>query len=571
MSASHIFLSLSTSLNHFRNFPPSPWGGCVREDVRPWSPSKGGHGTPAPFTSSRARRARPVRHIFHKGTVSMRTSLRVSLASAITLVLASAPAFAQPIERVWTRGMASNEQYSSFIVKYRDGSSKRVSADTAQDALKKRLGVQQRSKRSIGSAPPAAASVTHQRRMGGGADVVTTDKPLDRPEAEILMQRIADDPDVEYVQPNYMMSAFATPNDPRYGEQWHYSNPTSGARLPGAWDRSTGQGVVVAVVDSGYLNNNDLQANLLPGYDMISSTRPFSDWQCIIGGMNPGCGGSDDGDGRDADAFDASGIAHGTHVAGTVAAVTNNQIGVAGVAYNAKVVPVRVLGNQGNGGSADIIDGMLWSAGINVPNVPANANPAEVINLSLGGRRACSPAEQDAIDDITAQGTIVVVAAGNSNLDVSEFAPANCKGVIAVAANDQGGRRAFYSNYGAGIHITAPGGETWSCRASVGEFLPLATPPSQANCAPTRQHPAQGILSTVGNNAFDFMSGTSMAAPHVAGIVALMQAVAPVPKTTDQVKDILRRTAHPIAAANCPGGCGPGIVDAAEAVKAASN
>ena len=501
----------------------------------------------------------------------MRTSLRVSLASAITLVLASAPAFAQPTERVWTRGMASNEQYSSFIVKYRDGSSKRVSATTAQDALKKRLGVQQRSKRSIGNAPPAAASVTHQRRMGGGADVVTTDKPLDLPEAQILMQRIADDPDVEYVQPNYMMSAFATPNDPRYGEQWHYSNPTSGARLPGAWDRSTGQGVVVAVVDSGYLNNNDLQANLLPGYDMISSTRPFSDWQCIIGGMNPGCGGSDDGDGRDADAFDASGIAHGTHVAGTVAAVTNNQIGVAGVAYNAKVVPVRVLGNQGNGGSADIIDGMLWSAGINVPNVPANANPAEVINLSLGGRRACSPAEQDAIDDITAHGTIVVVAAGNSNLDVSEFAPANCKGVIAVAANDQGGRRAFYSNYGAGIHITAPGGETWSCRASVGEFLPLATPPSQANCAPTRQHPAQGILSTVGNNAFDFMSGTSMAAPHVAGIVALMQAVAPVPKTTDQVKDILRRTAHPIAAANCPGGCGPGIIDAAEAVKAASN
>lgn len=499
----------------------------------------------------------------------MRTSLRVSLASAITLVLASAPAFAQSTERVWTRGMDNNQQYSSFIVKYRDGSRKRVSADTAQDALKQRLGAQQRSKRSVGAAQ--AAAVAHQRRMGGGADVIRTDKALDRPEAEILMQRIADDPDVEYVQPNFMMSAFATPNDPRYAEQWHYSNPVSGARVPAAWDRSTGQGVVVAVIDSGYLDNSDLQPNLLPGYDMISSTRPFSNRQCILGGYTAGCGGSDDGDGRDADAFDASDIAHGTHVAGTVAAVTNNQIGVAGVAYNAKVVPVRVLGNQGNGGSDDIIDGMLWSAGIAVPGVPANANPAEVINLSLGGRRPCSPAEQDAIDDITATGTLVVVAAGNSNLDVSEFAPANCNGVIAVAANDQGGRRAFYSNYGAGIHITAPGGETWSCRASVGEFLPLATPPNSTNCAPTRQHPAQGVLSTVGNNAFDFMSGTSMAAPHVAGVVALMQAVAPMPKTTSQVKDILRRTAHPIAAANCPGGCGPGIIDAAEAVREASN
>ncbi|VEE51946.1 hypothetical protein [Stenotrophomonas maltophilia] len=170
----------------------------------------------------------------------MRTSLWTSLASATTLVLASAPApaYAHPTERAWTRGIASNEQYSSFIVKYGDGSSKRASATTAQDALNKGLGIQQRSKRSISAAP--AEAVTHQRRMGGSADVVIADKALDLPEAQILMQRIADDPDVEYVQPNYMMSAFATPNDPRFGEQWHYSNPTSGARLPAAWDRTTG-------------------------------------------------------------------------------------------------------------------------------------------------------------------------------------------------------------------------------------------------------------------------------------------------------------------------------------------
>lgn len=499
----------------------------------------------------------------------MHSTLRASLAAAITLALASAPALAQNAPRVWTDGMTNTEQYSSFIVKYRDGTTKRASADTAQAQLEERIAAPQRSKRSLGAAP--AVAVTQQRRLGVGADLVKTSKALDRLDAEALMQRIAEDPDVEYVQPNYIMRAYATPNDPRYGEQWHYSNPTSGARLPAAWDRSTGQGVVVAVVDSGYLNNTDLQPNLLPGYDMVSSVTPYTASQCAQAGADPGCGGSDDGDGRDNNAFDSSGVAHGTHVAGTVAAVTNNNAGVAGVAYNARVVPVRVLGNQGLGGSADIIDGMLWGAGINVPGTTANANPAEILNLSLGGIRACSPAEQDAINRIVARGTIVVVAAGNDNTNVANAAPANCNNVIAVAANDQGGRRAFYSNYGARIDITAPGGETWSCRASAGEFLPLNTAPSQANCAPIRQHPAQGVLSTVGNNGFEFMSGTSMAAPHIAGIVALMQSVAPVPKTTAQVKDILRRTARPIAAANCPGGCGPGIVDAAAAVQAASN
>lgn len=447
--------------------------------------------------------------------------------------------------------MDNATQYSSFIVKYRDGTRKRASIATAKSELSSRLGAQ--AKRSLGN---PAIQLAHQRRLGIHADVVRSTQPLDRVQAQALIRLIAQDPDVEYVQPNYLKHAYAEPNDSRYSEQWHYSDPTAGAAVPVAWDRSTGEGVVVAVVDSGYLPHSDLTANLLPGYDMVSST-------------SASLGGSNDGDGRDADATDASNVVHGTHVAGTVAAVTNNNSGVAGIAYNARVVPVRVLGNDGSGTSDDVIDGILWAAGVAVDGTSANANPAEVINLSLGGQGACSPAEQDAIDAATAQGAIVVIAAGNDNTDVANASPANCNNVIAVAANDIHGNRAFYSNYGSGITITAPGGETWSCRADVGEFLPLDTQPTAANCAPTQSHPSQGVLSTVADDGYDFYSGTSMAAPHVAGIVALIQAAAATPKTTDQIKTILADTAHPIATTQCPGGCGPGIIDAAAAVQKA--
>ncbi|GAB3047546.1 S8 family serine peptidase [Stenotrophomonas tumulicola] len=498
----------------------------------------------------------------------MRNHVATALGVAVSLCLASSAAWAQSsAPKVWSQGMDNETGYSSFIVKYRDGTTKRTSAAAAKAGISARFGQQQRSKRSL--AGGLAARLSYQRRLGVDADLLQADQELDRAEAEVLMRRIAEDPDVEYVQPNYLMRAFAAPNDPRYGEQWHYAAGAGGARLENAWDRSTGAGVVVAVVDSGILRNADLDPNILPGYDMVSSTRPFSDASCRGSQMLPGCGGSDDGNGRDADPLDASNVGHGTHVAGTVAAVTNNARGVAGVAFDARVVPVRVLGNQGVGGSADIIDGMLWGAGVAVPGVPANANPAEVVNLSLGGRRACSPAEQDAINRMVNRGTIVVVAAGNSNTDVSGFAPANCNNVVAVAANDRNGNRAIYSNYGQRIDITAPGGETWSC-PDRGEFLPLDTTPTAAACGRVLEHPNQGVLSTLGNNTYGFDAGTSMAAPHVAGVVALIQSVSAVPRSTADIKDLLARTARAIPAAQCPGGCGPGILDADAAVREAT-
>ncbi|HPF27869.1 MAG TPA: S8 family serine peptidase [Steroidobacteraceae bacterium] len=186
---------------------------------------------------------------------------------------------------------------------------------------------------------------------------------------------VREDPVIEYAEPDLRMAAFFVPNDPRYNEQWSYFETTGGIKLPAAWDLSTGSGATVAVVDSGYRPHVDLVGNILGGYDFISNTAT-----------------ANDGNGRDADAADpgngcggSASTWHGTHVAGTVAASTNNSIGVAGVAFNAKVVPARVLG-CGGGTTSDIADAIVWASGGMVSGVPANANPAKVLNLSLGNQ-----------------------------------------------------------------------------------------------------------------------------------------------------------------------------------------
>ncbi|UHQ24323.1 S8 family serine peptidase [Lysobacter sp. 5GHs7-4] len=481
--------------------------------------------------------------------------LRLSaLALAVALTAAAAPAFAG---KAHIAGLRSGETYNAFIVKYKTGSAPRASA-TSMTASLDRLGAQPAFKLN-----GKALRLSHKRKTLFGADVVIADRGLDSAQAKQLLLDMAADRDVEWVQPDYMVRALATPNDTRFNEQWHYADSAVGINAPTAWNTSTGSGVVVAVIDSGILAHTDLDANILPGYDFISSTAPFSDFQCLISGLSAKCGGSNDGDGRDNNATDSSNIKHGTHVAGTIGAVTNNSAGVAGVAYGAKIVPVRALGNQGVGVTSDIADAIVWASGGTVAGVPANANPAEVINMSLGGDQACSatPAYQTAIDTANANGSIVVVAAGNSNIDVSGATPASCNGVVSVAASDQGGKRAWYSTYGA-VSITAPGGETCSPAT---EFLALGES-TAGKC--TQNHAAKGVLSTYSGNGYEFNQGTSMATPHVAGVVALIQAVG-TPKTLAQVKQILSDTARPIAAANCPGGCGPGLIDAAAAVAAA--
>ena len=217
-------------------------------------------------------------------------------------------------------------------------------------------------------------------------------------------------------------------------------------------------------------------------------------------------------------------------------------VGVAGTAFNSKVSHVRVLG-RGGGYTSDIADGIIWASGGSVPGVPANQNPAEVINLSLGGQGSCGSTTQNAVNGAVSRGTTVVVAAGNSNMNVSGFTPANCSNVIAVAATDQNGSRASFSNYGSGIDVSAPG---------------------------------VGIMSTLnsgttspGSQSYASYNGTSMAAPHVAGVVALMQSAASSPLTPAQVESILKSTARALPG-SCSGGCGAGIINAQAAVAAAT-
>jgi serine protease len=451
--------------------------------------------------------------------VNQRRIRILSAAIAISLASLAAPVAAQG--RVDLSPLQSGQTYDRFIVKYRDGSAPDTQATERARALGRAVGA------GVGGRP---VDVAHLRRMSVGGDVIRANRKLDHVEAAQLMRQLANNADVEYVEVDQLMKAILTPNDTSYSQQWGYFEATGGIKANEAWDITTGSGVVVAVLDTGSTNHSDLNANTIAGYDMISDSTV-----------------SGDGGGRDSDPADVGDYYqgqnsswHGTHVAGTVAAITNNAKGVAGTAFGAKVSHVRVLG-RGGGYTSDIVDGITWASGGSVSGVPANANPAEVINMSLGGSGSCSSSYQNAINAAVGRGTTVVVAAGNSNVNVSNAVPANCSNVIAVAATDRNGARASFSNYGTGIDVSAPG---------------------------------VGILSTLnsgtqapGTESYASYNGTSMAAPHVAGVVALLQAHATTVKTPAEIESLLKSTARALPGA-CSGGCGAGIINAKAALDA---
>ena len=400
----------------------------------------------------------------------------------------------------------------------------------------------------------AGEALVYERAMSGDAHVMRLSSSLPAATVEGIAARLATLPEVEYAEPDYIKRATFVPNDPSYPAQWHYYEAV-GINAPAAWDITTGSAAVnVAVIDTGITDHLDLAGRWVGGYDFIADVPT-----------------ANDGNGRDSDAHDPGDWApanfcglgapaetsswHGTHVAGTIGAASNNGVGVAGINWVSPIVPVRVLGRCG-GFTSDIADGMRWAAGLAVAGVPANANPAKVMNLSLGGSGPCGSTFQNAINAVNAAGAIVVVAAGNSNANASNFSPANCNGVVTVAATDRNGNRTFYSNFGGVVEISAPGGET------------NTNSPSPA--------PENGVLSTLNSGAtvpgaptYVYYQGTSMAAPHIAGVLSLMVSLDP---TLDfaQSLQILQSTAH-----SFPGGsscntsaCGSGIADAAAALNA---
>jgi serine protease len=391
----------------------------------------------------------------------------------------------------------------------------------------------------------AGEDVGFQRRLGTGAALVELGERPTRSEVADVVAEYSADPQVAYVVPDRLNKPLATPNDTEYSKQWDLFEATAGMRVPGAWDLATGSGVTVAVIDTGYVAHSDLAANVVAGYDFISDTA------VAVDGNGRDSNPADPGDwyaaGECGQATGSNSSWHGTHVAGTIAAATNNGKGIAGIAYNAKISPVRVLGKCG-GYDSDIIDAITWASGGTVSGVPANANVAKVINMSLGGGGACSTATQSAINGAVNRGTTVVVAAGNENQNAANSSPANCGNVITVAATNRAGSRASYSNYGSIVDIAAPGGET-------------------------RTGTANGILSTLNSGTrtpstenYAYYQGTSMATPHVAGLAALMKS-ANSALTPAQIESAIKSNARPLPG-TCSGGCGAGLADATATVQA---
>lgn len=437
----------------------------------------------------------------------------------------------------------------------------RAAAEAQAVAVLPRIRVKYRTSAANEAAPAlnetvARTSDARVQRTVPVTEAISTivlDRAVSTEELARIASTIAQSPNVEYAVPEKIERAQQElPDDTRFNEQWDLLDRAAGIHAIPAWANSTGKDVVVAVLDTGIRKHADLLANLIDGYDFVTDTSRSNDTDGRDG--DP----SDPGDWCPIDANPMSSW-HGTHVAGTIAAVTNNHEGIAGIAPDTKIMPLRVLGQCG-GSSFDIADAIRWAAGAPIAGAPQNTRPAQVINLSLGGPGDCDADYADAILEARRRGAAVVVAAGNGDADSSGFRPANCEGVISVAATNRIGARASFggpgsgSNFGRLVKLAAPGGET---------FVSLSN----------------GILSTLndgvrgpGNDSYEAYQGTSMAAPHVAGVAALIYQTYP-NVGADEVLAILQSTSKPfpsVTTRQCDTSlCGSGIVNGEAAVSEA--
>jgi serine protease len=477
-----------------------------------------------------------------------------------------------------------------FIVELRDAPAHAPSTarETALDAGREAAAAAQRERlQRVMALAGVGREGANVRPQGRAAFVLDFGRSLSASEADGVLAKLQASPDVAWAEPNDRepLQHSTTPSDPLFpgaAGQW-WLQPAGGTdantielRLRGvpglqrAWTWSNGSASVpVAVLDTGVTAHPELRGAWLPGVDMVSDPAA-----------------ANDGDGRDTDPSDpgdwisASERAqdtfascesqdsswHGTVVSGMLAAHTDNGEGVAAVSWDARIVPVRVAGKCG-AEVADIVDGMRWAAGLWVHDgargfLPRNPNPVRVINLSFGGHKLCSRVYQNAIDELHALGVLVVAAAGNGQGAVTR--PANCRGVVAVAALNRDGFKARYSNFGREVTLATIGGDNAVAPLGDGGLLSLY------NAGITRQ--ADAIYA----RSF----GTSFAAPVVAGTAALMLATNP-NLTVDQLIQGLQKSARPhvlspwLAAcsidnsASClctTATCGAGMLDAEQAL-----
>jgi len=459
-------------------------------------------------------------------------------------------------------------QYTGdLIIKWRDDTS----------GTRKTLSASEASNRLLSVAQAAGSTLQVKRTLGTNAQLMRTGL-TDAASIQATVGKIAKDARVAYVVPDRILRPNTVPNDPLFATQNNLAAPAlvpGGINAAAAWSITQGStGIVVAVVDTGYTDHPDLSPKILPGYNFISDPARAGN------SFGRGTDAHDLGDiVTSADVPKISGCTtndisnppasswHGTEVSSVLAAQTNNALDIAGVGWNTPIVPVRVSGKCG-ALLSDTVDGMLWAGGINVSGVPANANPARVVNVSLGSVGQCSAAEQDAVNQLAARGTIVVAAAGNEAAQTVD-APANCSGAIAVTAHVDSGENASYANVGPQVALSAPGG---GCGNS--KVVTTTNPATCAEPVSVIKADSNDGTQSVGNPTVKSVAGTSFSTPEAAGTIALMLSVQP-QLSNAQVLAGLKQTARPhpggtFCAVNT-GICGAGLLDTAGAVSYAQN
>ena len=479
----------------------------------------------------------------------MRKYVLRTVALCVAILLNATPAYAQTL--------AADDEVApaGVIVKFKAGSPLDLQAlPTTQRLAQRAQGLAQRLRLDI-SAGPAIAERTQVVYASG---VSSTE----------LAQQLALEDDIEYAVPDGRRRIVTAPNDPLYANgvpgngpavgQWYLRAPSGAVQssldIETAWNVTQGNpSIVVADIDTGVrYDHPDLLAvaaggKLLPGYDMVSNPLVANDgdgrdtdasdpgdWVTAgeankKGGPFYRCGDFDPGAGMYL-AQDSSW--HGTKVAGIIAAITNNGIGMASVGPNLRLLPVRALGKC-YGFDSDIIAAMLWAAGIAVPDAPPNPTPARVINLSLGGQGACSSAYADAISQITAVGAVIVVAAGNSEGE-AVGSPGNCSGVIAVGGLRHVGTKVGFSSLGPEVAISAPAGNCVNTAAGSPCLYPILTTSNSGTTTPA---------APIYTDSYNTTLGTSFSTPMVAATAALLLSVQPT-LTPQQVRILLQSTAR---------------------------